>query len=107
MYDAAFAYLGKTSFAPSAIPSQVWLWSSVLIDLVITGVLSFGLATMKHGQSGETMALTEYLIDLALKTCAVPTLLSTVAALLYAVSFHFPGCRDAIAAIISMCVYIE
>jgi hypothetical protein len=45
--------LGKGSDKAIFIPTQVWLWSSVAIDVLITAALSLRLSGMKQGFSSE------------------------------------------------------
>ena len=85
----------------SYIPSLVWLWSSVVVDIVITTVLTYNLAIMKRGFNPQTDYMINSLIRLAFESCAVPAVIVTTAAVAYAVALKYPAAGNIVPATLS------
>jgi hypothetical protein len=68
--------------------AQIWSWSNVIVDLLITAVLCANLARYRAGKKStvKTDYQLESLIRVAFGTCALPFLASAVSATILAVT---------------------
>lgn len=68
--------------------SELWLWSSVGVDLAITGLLSVHLRALKQGFSSRTDGYVNSMIRLTFETFLVPTIVNIAAAVIYIATYQ-------------------
>lgn len=104
------AFTKGANFDLIFVPTQIWLWTSSIVDIMITSSLIYHLAKMKQGFNESCVVplfegartwvmLTQYmvsaiprtdmfldsLIRLSFETCLAPSFFSVLSAILYAV----------------------
>ena len=88
------AVLAKRSLADLLVLMfpQIFTWSSLALDTIITGVLVYHLAHKKQdGLPRRAEYLLNDLIRLAFETCAIPWGVVTASAVVGAVAFKYPS----------------
>lgn len=75
---------GTTSFTLLLIFTELWTWTTVLTDLIISVVIIFGLLSKKTGYDMPTDSLMLRIINAAMQSAALTTAFSASAAIIYA-----------------------
>lgn len=75
---------GTTSFTYLLIFTELWTWTTVLTDLIISGVIIYGLLRKKTGYDMPTDSLMLKVVNGAMQSAALTTVFSASAAIIYA-----------------------
>jgi len=82
---------GTTSFTFLLVFTELWTWTTVLTDLIISVVIIYGLLRRKTGYEMPTDSLMLKVVNGAMQSAALTTVFSASAAIIYAYVPCFPG----------------
>jgi len=75
---------GTTSFTLLLVFTELWTWTTVLTDMIISIVIIYGLLRKKTGYDMPTDSLMLKIVNGAMQSAALTTIFSASAAIIYA-----------------------
>ena len=75
---------GTTSFTLLLVFTELWTWTTVLTDLIISVVIIIGLLSKQTGYDMPTDSLMLKIVNVAMQSAALTTIFSSSAAIIYA-----------------------